>query len=154
MQCNWIGCFEGVEIIFNVNDYDNMLIVYIICLDIFMGCIYLVVVVGYSLVQKAAENNFELVVFIDECRNIKVVEVEMVMMEKKGVDIGFKVVYLLMGEEIFVWVVNFVLMEYGMGVVMVVLGYDQCDYEFVFKYGLNIKLVILVVDGFELDFFQ
>lgn len=154
MQCNWIGCFEGVEIIFNVNDYDNMLIVYIICLDIFMGCIYLVVVVGYLLVQKVVENNFELAVFIDECCNIKVVEVEMATMEKKGVDIGFKVVYLLMGEEIFVWVVNFVLMEYGMGVVMVVLGYDQCDYEFVFKYGLNIKLVILVVDGFELDFFQ
>lgn len=78
----------------------------------------------------------------------------MVIMEKKGVDIGYKVIYLLIGEEILVWVVNFVLMEYGIGVVMVVLGYDQCDYEFVFKYGLIIKLVILVVDSFELDFFE
>lgn len=154
MQRNWIGRFEGVEIIFNVNDYDNTLIVYIIRSDIFMGCIYLAVVAGYSLAQKAAENNFELAVFIDECRNIKVVEVEMATMEKKGVDIGFKAVYLLTGEEIFVWVVNFVLMEYGTGVVMAVSGYDQRDYEFVFKYGLNIKSVILVVDGFELDFFQ
>lgn len=141
MQVNWIGCFEGVEIIFDlvlvVNDIVDLM-VYIMCLDIFYGVIYVVVVVQYFFVEFVVKLNLDLVVFIDECKNIKVVEVELVIMEKKGFVMGFEVVYLLIGEKFLIWVVNFVLMDYGLGVVMVVFGYDQCDWEFVIKYNLFI----------------
>lgn len=90
MQRNWIGRSEGVEITFNVNDYDNTLTVYTTRPDTFMGCTYLAVAAGHPLAQKAAENNPELAAFIDECRNTKVAEAEMATMEKKGVDTGFK----------------------------------------------------------------
>ena len=40
MQRNWIGRSEGVEITFNVNDYDNTLTVYTTRPDTFMGCTY------------------------------------------------------------------------------------------------------------------
>ncbi|STE76236.1 leucyl-tRNA synthetase [Escherichia coli] len=103
MQRNWIGRSEGVEITFNVNDYDNTLTVYTTRPDTFMGCTYLAVAAGHPLAQKAAENNPELAAFIDECRNTKVAEAEMATMEKKGVDTGFKAVHPLTGEEIPVW---------------------------------------------------
>ena len=55
MQRNWIGRSEGVEITFNVNDYDNTLTVYTTRPDTFMGCTYLAVAAGHPLAQKAAE---------------------------------------------------------------------------------------------------
>ena len=53
MQRNWIGRSEGVEITFNVNDYDNTLTVYTTRPDTFMGCTYLAVAAGHPLAQKA-----------------------------------------------------------------------------------------------------
>ncbi len=85
MQRNWIGRSEGVEITFNVNDYDNTLTVYTTRPDTFMGCTYLAVAAGHPLAQKAAENNPELAAFIDECRNTKVAEAEMATMEKASI---------------------------------------------------------------------
>lgn len=151
MQRNWIGRSEGVEITFDVNDYDNTLAVYTTRPDTFMGATYLAVAAGHPLAQKAAANNPELAAFIDECRNTKVAEAEMATMEKKGVDTGFKAVHPLTGEEIPVWAANFVLMEYGTGAVMAVPGHDQRDYEFATKYGLTIKPVILTAEGAEPD---
>lgn len=66
----------------------------------------------------------DIVFFIEFCSYNKVVEVDMVIMEKKGIFIGVMVVYFISGEEVFVWIVNFVLMDYGFGVVMLVLVYD------------------------------
>lgn len=57
-------------------------------------------------------------------KNVKVVEVDFVIMEKKGMVIGLFVIYLFIGEKLLIWVVNFVLMYYGIGVVMVVFVYD------------------------------
>lgn len=90
MQRNWIGRSEGVEITFNVNDYDNTLTVYTTRPDTFMGCTYTAVAAGHPLAQKAAENNPELAAFIDECRNTKVAEAEMATMEKKASILALK----------------------------------------------------------------
>src|SRR5699024_5872322 len=149
MQRNWIGRSEGVEITFNVNDYDNTLTVYTTRPDTFMGCTYLAVAAGHPLAQKAAENNPELAAFIDECRNTKVAEAEMATMEKKGVDTGFKAVHPLTGEEIPVWAANFVLMEYGTGEVMAVPGNDQHEFGFGTKYRRKIKTILLAARLYE-----
>lgn len=42
-----------------------------------------------------------------------------------------------------IWIVDYVLMSYGIGVIMVVLVYDECDYEFVVKFELLIKEVVV-----------
>jgi leucyl-tRNA synthetase len=151
MQRNWIGRSEGVEITFNVENYDQKLTVYTTRPDTFMGATYLAVAAGHPLAQKAAENNPELAAFIDECRNTKVAEADMATMEKKGVATGFYATHPLTGEAIPVWAANFVLMEYGTGAVMAVPGHDQRDYEFATKYHLAIKPVILAADGSEPD---
>ncbi len=53
----------------------------------------------------------------------------------------------LTGEELPVWVANFVLMSYGSGAVMSVPGHDERDHEFALKYGLPIVQVIARSEG-------
>ena len=97
--------------------------------------------------RAAAVNNPALADFIAECSNTKVAEADMATMEKKGMATGLHAIHPLTGEEIPVWVANFVLMEYGTGAVMAVPGHDQRDWEFATKYDLNIKPVVLNLDG-------
>src|SRR5690606_7355810 len=56
--------------------------------------------------------------------------------EKRGMDTGLKAVHPVTGEQVPIWVANFVLMGYGTGAVMAVPGHDQRDFEFASKYGL------------------
>ena len=151
MQRNWIGRSEGVEITFDVANSAEKLTVYTTRPDTFMGATYVAVAAGHPLAQQAAATNPGLTEFIDECRTTKVAEADMATMEKKGVATGLFAIHPLTGEEIPVWVANFVLMEYGTGAVMAVPGHDQRDWEFATKYNLNIKPVILNLDGSEPD---
>ncbi|MEG0866801.1 MAG: leucine--tRNA ligase, partial [Hafnia sp.] len=151
MQRNWIGRSEGVEITFDVADSDEKVTVYTTRPDTFMGATYVAVAAGHPLAQQGAANNPELAQFIDECRNTKVAEAEMATMEKKGMATGLFAIHPLTGEKLPVWVANFVLMEYGTGAVMAVPAHDQRDWEFATKYGLQIKPVILSLDGSQPD---
>ena len=151
MQRNWIGRSEGVEITFDVADSDEKVTVYTTRPDTFMGATYVAVAAGHPLAQQGAENNPALAEFIDECRNTKVAEAEMATMEKKGMATGLYAIHPLSGEKLPVWVANFVLMEYGTGAVMAVPGHDQRDWEFATKYNLQIKPVILTLDGSQPD---
>jgi len=147
MQRNWIGRSEGVEIEFDVSNSQEKLRVYTTRPDTFMGVTYLAVAAGHPLAAQAAASNPALADFIAECRNTKVAEAEMATMEKKGMATGLYAQHPLTGEDVPVWVANFVLMEYGTGAVMAVPGHDQRDWEFATKYDLQIKPVILAADG-------
>ncbi len=65
-----------------------------------------------------------------------------VEIEKDGIDTGLKAVNPFSGEEMPVWVGNYVMMEYGTGAVMSVPAHDERDFEFAEKFGLDIKTVI------------
>ena len=73
-------------------------------------------------------------------------EADLATMEKKGMPTGLYVTHPLTGEQVQVWVGNYVLMGYGEGAVMGVPGHDERDFAFAKKYGLPIKQVI-DVDG-------
>ena len=62
--------------------------------------------------------------------------------EKDGIDTGLKAINPFSGEELPVWVGNYVMMEYGTGAVMSVPAHDERDFEFAKKFGLTIKRVI------------
>ncbi len=154
MQKNWIGRSEGVNLDFAVaiDGYaEKQLRVYTTRPDTLFGVTYVAVAAAHPLATLAAENNSELLDFIDECRNSNVSEAEMATMEKKGMATGLTVTHPLTGEQVPVWVANFVLMDYGTGAVMAVPGHDQRDFEFATKYGIDIKPVIKPTDGSELD---
>lgn len=155
MQKNWIGRSEGLNITFdvaNITDENiNKLTVYTTRPDTFMGVTYVAVAAGHPLAVLASKSNPKLAEFLDDCKTTKVAEADMATMEKLGMDTGLYVIHPISGEQIPIWVANFVLMEYGTGAVMAVPAHDQRDFEFATKYQLNIKPVILSVDGSEPD---
>ena len=141
MQRNWIGRSEGVNLDFTLTD-GSLLSVYTTRPDTLMGVTYMAVAPQHPVALRAAENNPELAAFIEAEGRIKVAEADMATMEKKGMATGINAVHPLTGEEVPIWVGNFVLMSYGSGAVMSVPGHDERDHAFASKYGLPIVQVI------------
>jgi len=147
MQANWIGRSEGVEMSFPVPGADQPVSIYTTRPDTLMGVTYLAVAAEHPLALKAAETNPEISAFIDDCKMMETSEAAMETMEKRGIDSGIKAVHPITGEQVPVWIANFVLMGYGTGAVMSVPAHDQRDFEFALKYGIAIKQVIFAKDG-------
>ena len=147
MQRNWIGRSEGLEIEFKVANSDQSLSVYTTRPDTIYGVTYMGLAAQHPLAREAAKSNPELADFIEQCKNSKVAEADIATMEKLGMDTGIRAVHPMTGEEIPVWVANFVLMDYGSGAVMAVPGHDQRDWEFATKYELPIVPVIEPFSG-------
>ncbi len=146
MQRNWIGRSTGVELQFEVEEEAD-LSVYTTRADTLMGVTYVAVAPEHTLAKKAAANNPELQHFIDSCKTSSVAEADVATMEKKGMATGFMAIHPISGEQVPVWVANFVLIDYGSGAVMSVPAHDSRDYAFAKTYGLPIKQVIFPADG-------
>jgi len=161
MQRNWIGRSEGVEILFDIesdseSDIESeqkQLSVYTTRADTLMGATYLAIAPQHPLVKKIAEKDgAKLKAFLEECSHMQVAEAATATVEKKGMDIGLRVIHPITAEPLPIWVANFVLMEYGSGAVMSVPAHDQRDFEFAQHYNLPIKQVIAAEDGSKWDF--
>ncbi|RLA58270.1 MAG: leucine--tRNA ligase, partial [Gammaproteobacteria bacterium] len=150
MQRNWIGRSEGVDLDFTLAD-GTPLSVYTTRPDTLMGVTYLAVAPQHPIAKAAAETNGDLAAFIESQANIKVAEAEMATMEKLGMPTGITAKHPLSGDDVPVWVANFVLMSYGSGAVMSVPGHDQRDWEFASKYDLPIVQVIAPEGDEECD---
>ena len=151
MQRNWIGRSEGVELTFNVVGEDEPLTVFTTRPDTLFGVTYMAVAAEHPLAEKAAASNPDIAAFIEECKQTDAAEATLETMEKKGMPLGIFVEHPLTGEEVPLWVANFVLMSYGTGAVMAVPGHDERDWEFAKKHGLPIRQVIAPTDGREID---
>ncbi len=151
MQKNWIGRSEGVELSFDVKGEDDALTVYTTRPDTLMGVTYMAVAAEHPLATKAAADNPEIAAFIDECLKTDAAEATLETMEKKGMPLGISAIHPLTGDDVPLWVANFVLMSYGTGAVMAVPGHDERDWEFAKKHGVEIKQVIAPADGSEID---
>ena len=151
MQRNWIGRSEGLEFSFALKGREDRLSVYTTRPDTLMGVTYMAVAAQHPLAQEAAQSNSQVRAFIEECKNNKVAEADMATMEKKGIATGFIAEHPLTGEDVPVWVANFVLMDYGSGAVMSVPAHDERDHEFAKAYGLPIRQVIEPNDGEDID---
>ncbi|WP_347455988.1 leucine--tRNA ligase [Acinetobacter thermotolerans] len=155
MQRNWIGRSQGMEITFpsaNPEIYADGLTVFTTRADTLMGVTYVAIAAEHPMAQKAAENHPELKAFIEECRMGSVAEADLATAEKKGMATGLFVKHPLTGEEVPVWIANYVLMSYGSGAVMAVPSHDERDFEFANKYGLTIKQVIDAKGADDSDF--
>jgi leucyl-tRNA synthetase len=163
MQANWIGKSVGGRLAFKVSPPPqpsplkgegasaphaslltpgDLLWVFTTRADTLMGVTFVAVAAEHPLATRAAESNPALAAFIHECKQGSVAEADMATMEKKGMDTGLTVVHPLTGEEVPVWVGNYVLMSYGEGAVMAVPAHDERDFGFAQKYNLPIKQVI------------
>jgi leucyl-tRNA synthetase len=151
MQRNWIGRSEGVELTFDVAGDNDPLTVFTTRPDTLFGVTYMAVAAEHPLAEKAAADNPEVAKFIEECKKTDAAEATLETMEKKGMPLGISAIHPLTGEDVPLWVANFVLMSYGTGAVMAVPGHDERDWEFAKKHGLPIKQVIAPEDGTEID---
>ncbi|TGP48504.1 leucine--tRNA ligase [bacterium M00.F.Ca.ET.230.01.1.1] len=144
MQRNWIGRSEGMEIHFpyTLNGEQKTLDVFTTRPDTLMGVTYVSVAAEHPLAKHAAATNPALQSFIEACKKGSVAEADLAKAEKMGMDTGLTVTHPLTGEQVPVWVANYVLMSYGSGAVMAVPAHDERDFEFANKYQLPIKQVI------------
>jgi leucyl-tRNA synthetase len=142
MQRNWIGKSFGCEVEFPIVGQDGNLKVYTTRPDTLMGATYVAVAAEHALATQAAQNNPTLVDFIAECKRGSVAEADVATAEKKGMATGLFVTHPLNGEQLPVWVANYVLASYGEGAVMAVPAHDERDFEFANKYNLPVKQVI------------
>ena len=154
MQANWIGRSFGVRLAFpyELDGKQDKLWVFTTRADTLMGVTYVAVAAEHPLATHAAKNNPELAAFIEKCKQGSVMEADVATMEKEGMKTGLFVQHPLTGEQVEVWVGNYVLMTYGEGAVMAVPAHDERDFEFANKYGLLIKQVI--DDEAERNFFE
>src|SRR3546814_7081788 len=90
-----------------------------------MGVIFLSVAGEHPLAVKAARDNPELAAFLEELRRGGVSEAEIEAQEKRGMATGQWAIHPVTGEDVPIYVANFVLMGYGTGAVMAVPAHDQ-----------------------------
>ncbi|KGO98267.1 hypothetical protein N791_03780 [Lysobacter defluvii IMMIB APB-9 = DSM 18482] len=146
MQRNWIGRSEGLEIRFDVRDADgnaaDPVTAYTTRPDTLMGVTFLSVAAEHPLAAAAARADKDVAAFVEELRRGGVSEAELETQEKRGMFTGHHALHPITGEELPVFVANFVLMAYGTGAVMAVPAHDARDWEFAHAHGLPMKPVV------------
>ena len=150
MQRNWIGRSEGMEVEFEVPGHESLM-VYTTRPDTLYGATFMAIAAEHPLALQAAESNPAIARFIEDCKKTNTAEAALEKMEKTGIALGIDAVNPVNGEEIPIWIANFVLMGYGTGAIMSVPAHDQRDWEFARKYDIEIRQVITPADGSEID---
>jgi len=145
MQKNWIGKSEGTLIKFKIEDSADYLEVFTTRADTLYGATFLVIAPEHPKVLELVRNEKN----EDEVKKfIRKVVIEDKFSrtaedkEKYGIFLGKYAIHPLTNEKIPIYTANFVLLDYGTGVIMAVPAHDQRDYEFAKKYKLPIKIVI------------
>ena len=142
MQKNWIGKSEGAEIFYKIDGEDKFLKTFSTRPDTIYGVSFLAISPNHHIADKLSKNDENILNFLEKCKEAKAAEADIAKAEKLGIDTGIKVIHPLTGKKIPVWIGNFVLLDYGTGVVMGVPAHDARDNEFASKYNLDIQQVI------------
>ena len=142
MQRNWIGKSNGAEIKYKIDNSKEFLTTFSTRPDTIFGVSFLAISPNHALAVDLAKSNKKIHEFLEKCKEIKAAEADIAKADKLGIDTNIKVIHPLTGKKIPVWIGNFVLLEYGTGVVMGVPAHDARDHEFATKYNLEIKQVI------------
>ena len=164
MQRNWIGRSEGTEVDFLLEDIDpaaekKRIRVFTTRVDTIFGATSLQLAPEHPLVAEFCAADSGLKNQIDEllAEQKKARETgDLGAIEKHGIPTGKFAINPYSGEEIPIWVANYVLMEYGTGAIMSVPAHDERDFEFATKYAIEIRQVIKPVqdEGSERSSFR
>ncbi len=145
MQRNWIGRSEGAEVVFRCEEVDLDFPVFTTRPDTLFGATFFVLAPEHPELERlvagtpAEEQVRE---YVNRVGRESAEERGAEDREKTGVPLGRSVVNPVNGEEIPMFVADYVLMEYGTGAIMAVPGHDSRDYEFAQKFGLPVQRVI------------
>ncbi len=145
MQRNWIGRSEGAEVTFRCEEVGVDYPVFTTRPDTLFGATFFVMAPEHPDVMRlAAGTEFEQAAqeYINEALNETNEERGNTDKVKTGVPLGRTVTNPVSGEQIPMYVADYVLMEYGTGAIMAVPGHDERDFDFATTFGLPIKRVI------------
>jgi leucyl-tRNA synthetase len=146
MQRNWIGKSQGARVRFAVAQLENSYIeVFTTRIDTIYGASALVLSPGHPIIESLIQGvpgNAGMETRLKVMCGKSMRAADIATAEKEGFFIGRFATNPFSGEQIPIWVANFVLAEYGTGAVMCVPAHDQRDYEFAEKYHLPIKIVV------------
>ncbi|HEX9996420.1 MAG TPA: leucine--tRNA ligase [Abditibacterium sp.] len=158
IQREWIGRSEGVNFRFKLRDHDDQIEVFTTRVDTVFGVTYLVLAPDHELVDKlvvgtewegpAKEFGDHVARQKDEQRDYG----DEIL--KEGIFTGAYCLNPMNGEEIPIWLANYVVSDYGSGAVMAVPAHDERDFEFAQKYDLPIKVVIDPPNNDYHDYFK
>ncbi len=156
-QKNWIGRSEGSEIDFKLvsgNETFGSVKVFTTRADTLFGVTYIVLAPENQIIknlESSITNISEVKNYINKTKNKLELDRKQ-SKEKTGVEAkGIKAINPANGQEVPVWIADYVLASYGTGAVMAVPAHDERDYEFAKKYNLPIKEVVepLFIDSSE-----
>jgi leucyl-tRNA synthetase len=145
MQRNWIGRSEGAEVIFRCEELGIDYPVFTTRPDTLFGATFFVVAPEHPDVLRLAAGTPEeerVREYVNRAITESAEERGAEDREKTGVPLGRTVTNPVNGEEIPMFVADYVLMEYGTGAIMAVPAHDQRDYDFAEAFGLEIRRVI------------
>ncbi|RME31516.1 leucine--tRNA ligase, partial [Candidatus Woesearchaeota archaeon] len=155
MQHNWIGKSTGTLIDFKIQERDMTISTFTTRPDTAFGITYLVIAAEHPLVEELIKDEPEerqraVREFCKRVQQQSIIERTAEGKEKNGIFTGKHAINPLTGEAVELWVADYVLADYGTGIVMAVPTHDQRDFAFAEKYGLPRRLVISPT-AFDLD---
>jgi leucyl-tRNA synthetase len=145
MQRNWIGRSYGAEVTFRCEQLGTDYPVFTTRPDTLFGATFFVMAPEHPDVFRLAqgtEHEQAVQEYVNQAVRETPEERGDTEREKTGVPLGRTVVNPVNGEQIPMYVADYVLMEYGTGAIMAVPGHDERDFEFATKFGLEIRRVV------------
>lgn len=138
MQRSWIGKSEGAFVLFQ-NDEVGELEVFTTRPDTIFGVTYIVMAPDHDLVSSITAPKFEKQVaeYVKKTEKFTEIERQSTTHEKTGVFTGSYAINPVNGKRIPIWISDYVLVNYGTGIVMAVPAHDDRDFKFAKKYGLE-----------------
>lgn len=145
-QKNWIGRSQGAEVDFSLKDKPEKLRIYTTRPDTLFGVTYMVLSPEHPYIDKyqdEIQNWEEIAAYREQAARKSDFERAELAKEKTGVEIkGLRGINPVNGQEIPIWISDYVLMSYGTGAIMAVPAHDERDWEFAKKFGLPIVEVV------------
>jgi leucyl-tRNA synthetase len=143
IQRNWIGRSEGCDIMFSIPDKNIDFNVFTTRPDTIFGVTFMSIAPEHPLLEqiiKDSENETAVRQYVQEAT--KKTEIERMEKEKDGVFTGHHVLNPVTNEKVPLFVADYVLLDYGSGVVMGVPAHDERDFQFARKYNIDVRVVI------------
>ncbi len=143
LQINWIGKSEGAKVDFKLVDREEKIQTFTTRPDTLFGVTYMVLSPEHPLIDKITLPKQKTAV--DTYRQLTAQKSDLerteLSKEKTGVFLGSYAINPVNGQEIPIWISDYVLMHYGTGAIMCVPAHDERDFEFANKFDLPILAV-------------
>ena len=141
MQKNWIGKSRGTEISFETERGD-VLKAFTTRPDTLFGVTFFGISPNHPFVTELSKSDEDISKFLNDAKKISSAEADQVKAEKLGYKTKVNIIHPLTKNLVPLWIINYVLMDYGTGAIMGVPAHDERDYEFAKKYNIPISQVI------------